>query len=49
VMPHYLAYYVPGYHPWKAGKMFSYERWIEVFGQTNDPIAAGNALHATGL
>ncbi len=48
VMPHYLAYYVPGYHPWKEGKMFSYERWIEVFGQTNDPIAAGNALHATG-
>ena len=29
--------------------MVSYERWLEVFGQTNDPIAAGNALHATGL
>ena len=49
VIPHYLAYYVPGYHPWQEGKMFSYERWLEVFAQTNDPIAAGNALHATGL
>ncbi len=49
VMPHYLAYYIPGYHPWKEGAMFSYERWIEVYGQTGDPIAAGNALHATGI
>jgi predicted metal-dependent hydrolase len=48
VLPHYAAYFVPGYHPWKAGKMHSYERWVEVFGQTNDPIAAGNALHAAG-
>jgi predicted metal-dependent hydrolase len=48
VLPHYAAYFVPGYHPWKAGKMHSYERWVEVFGQTNDPIAAGTALHAAG-
>ncbi|MDE0854371.1 MAG: metal-dependent hydrolase [Nevskia sp.] len=49
VVPHYLAYYVPGYHPWKEGKMYAYERWIEVFRQTRDPIAAGDALHAAGI
>jgi predicted metal-dependent hydrolase len=49
VVPHYLAYYRPGYHPWSEGRMSSYERWVEVFGQTHDPIAAGNALHATGI
>jgi predicted metal-dependent hydrolase len=49
VLPHYLAYYLPGYHPWKAGAMFSYERWVEVYRETGDPIAAGNALHACGV
>jgi len=49
VIPHYLAYYVPGYHPWKEGKMQAYERWVEVFTRSGDPIAAGDALHATGI
>jgi predicted metal-dependent hydrolase len=49
VIPHYLAYYIPGYHPWKKGKMQAYECWLETFTQTNDPIAAGNALHAAGV
>ena len=49
VIPHYLAYYVPGYHPWKEGKMQAYEQWLEVFSRTRDPIAAGDALHATGI
>ena len=49
VIPHYLAYYIPGYHPWKEGKMAAYEQWLEVFKQTSDPIAAGNALHAAGV
>jgi uncharacterized protein len=49
VIPHYLAYYRPGYHPWSEGKMAPYERWVEVYTQTRDPIAAGDALHAMGV
>jgi predicted metal-dependent hydrolase len=49
VIPHYLAYYRPGYHPWQEGKMAPYERWVEVFTRTRDPIAAGDALHAMGI
>ncbi|MDR3416772.1 MAG: metal-dependent hydrolase [Nevskia sp.] len=48
VIPHYLAYFVPGYHPWKAGGTAFYERWTEVFAKTGDPIAAGDAMHALG-
>ena len=49
VVPHYLAYYRPGYHPWDEGKMAPYERWVEVYTRTRDPIAAGDALHAMGI
>jgi predicted metal-dependent hydrolase len=49
VLPHYLVYFIPGYHPWKAGHMKSYERWTEVYTRTRDPIAAGDALHAMGV
>lgn len=45
---YYLAYYKPGFHPWKVKEMPSYGTWLKVFEQTGDPIAAGNALHAAG-
>jgi predicted metal-dependent hydrolase len=45
LLPHYLAYYLPGFHPWKNGQMLSYGRWREVFEQTGgDAIAASEAL-----
>ncbi len=45
LVPHYLAYYLPGYHPWKAGQMDSYERWRGTFERTGgDAIAAAEAL-----
>lgn len=46
---YYFAYYKPGFHPWKVKEMPSYGKWVEVFKETGDPIAAGNALHAAGL
>ncbi|MBL6750708.1 MAG: metal-dependent hydrolase [Nevskia sp.] len=49
VIGHYLAYFKPGYHPWEAGQMGSYQRWRETYDATGDPIAAGNALHAYGV
>ncbi|KGM38940.1 hypothetical protein JY96_00030 [Aquabacterium sp. NJ1] len=45
---YYLAYYKPGFHPWKVKEMPSYGTWLKVFERTGDPIAAGNALHAAG-
>ena len=48
VVPHYLSYFRPGYHPWQEGRMHSYELWVEAFTRTGDPIAAGNVLHAAG-
>jgi predicted metal-dependent hydrolase len=45
---YYLAYYKPGFHPWKVREMPSYGTWLQTFERTGDPIAAGNALHAAG-
>jgi uncharacterized protein len=45
---YYFSYYKPGFHPWKLREMPSYSKWVEVFKNTGDPIAAGNALHAAG-
>ena len=45
LIPAYLAYYVPGFHPWKMGQMESYDIWLQAFDQSGgDAIAAGNAV-----
>jgi len=45
LMPHYLAYFIPGFHPWKFGDMRIYETWSRTFQETGgDAIAAGDAL-----
>ena len=47
LMPHYLAYFLPGFHPWKFGDMEIYRRWTQAYEETgHDPIAAGDALVA---
>ncbi|RRS04864.1 metal-dependent hydrolase [Aquabacterium soli] len=45
---HYLQYFKPGYHPWKAGQLDSYQIWLDTFNRTGNPILAGEALHAAG-
>ena len=45
---HYFQYYKPGYHPWKAGQLDSYQIWLDTFNRTGNPILAGEALHAAG-
>lgn len=43
--PHYLAYFRPGFHPWKAGQMNAYATWRQAFEATQgDAIAAADAL-----
>lgn len=50
LMPHYLAYFIPGFHPWKFGDMRIYETWAQAFRATNgDAIAAGDAVAAAEL
>ncbi|MGQ0618799.1 MAG: metal-dependent hydrolase [Panacagrimonas sp.] len=47
LLPHYLAYYKPGFHPWKAGQIDSYAVWRRGFdGSGGDAIAAAEALRA---
>lgn len=43
---YYLAYFKPGFHPWKVKEMPSYGTWLRTFEATGDAVAAGNALHA---
>lgn len=49
VLPHYLAYFSPGFHPWKHGDLDAYRRWRAAYDSTNgDAIAAGDALARSG-
>jgi predicted metal-dependent hydrolase len=40
----YFAYLKPGFHPWQAPAVASYEPWKRLLKETGDPIAAGNGL-----
>jgi hypothetical protein len=45
LMPHYLMYYLPGFHPWKAGRMTGFERWQRAYRESGgNPIAAADAI-----
>lgn len=47
LLPHYLAYFIPGFHPWKHGDMDIYQRWTQRFHETGgDAIAAADAVAA---
>lgn len=45
LLPHYLAYYRPGFHPWKdSGRMDAFETWQQAFrANGGDPLAASEA------
>ncbi len=43
LMPHYLAYFIPGFHPWKFGDLKMYEAWTLAYNK-DGAIAAGDAL-----
>lgn len=45
LLPHYLAYFKPGFHPWKHGDMRIYQHWTSAFeAGGGDAIAAGDAV-----
>jgi hypothetical protein len=51
LLPHYLAYFLPGFHPWKFGQMETYQVWLEAYNKSGgDAIAAADAtLAATAV
>ena len=46
LMPHYLAYFLPGFHPWKFGDLEIYRVWTAAFAKNNDAIEASDAVLA---
>lgn len=44
LMPHYLAFYLPGFHPWKFGKTKRMQIWLDEFERHGDPIAASEQV-----
>ncbi|HVT37311.1 MAG TPA: metal-dependent hydrolase [Nevskiaceae bacterium] len=47
LMPHYLLYFLPGFHPWKFGDMRIYETWTRAYAK-DGAIAAGDAVALAG-
>lgn len=45
LLGHYFAYFKPGFHPWQAGEMSNYRRWVAAYEQSGDPVAAADAAH----
>ena len=44
LMPHYLAYFLPGFHPWNHGSMEVYHVWQQAYERSGgDMIAAAEA------
>jgi predicted metal-dependent hydrolase len=43
LLGHYFAYFKPGFHPWQAGEMNNYRRWVAAYESSGDPIAAADA------
>ncbi len=43
LIPHFAAYFKPGFHPWKHGDMRTYDNWQRRYAETGDAISAGNA------
>ena len=45
LLPHYLRYFKPGFHPWQHGDMRVYQRWTASFeDRGGDAIAAADAV-----
>ncbi|MBU6281995.1 metal-dependent hydrolase [bacterium] len=45
---YYVQYYRRDFHPWKIDEMASYGTWLDAFARTGDPVAASEALVASG-
>lgn len=47
MMPHYISYYRPGYHPWDKGETRAFQRWREEYDRHGgDAVAASDSFLA---
>ena len=44
MIPSYLSFFKPGFHPWDAGVVPTYKVWLDTFNRTGDPLKAGEVL-----
>jgi predicted metal-dependent hydrolase len=45
LLPHYLAYFKPGFHPWQQGDLDTYRLWRDAYENSgDDAIAAADAV-----
>jgi uncharacterized protein len=50
LLPHYLTYFKPGFHPWQHGDMSIYRQWVDAFNaRGGDAIAASDEVMARTL
>jgi uncharacterized protein len=47
LLPHYLTYFKPGFHPWKHGDMRIYQQWVDAYNaRGGDAVAASDEVMA---
>ncbi len=50
LLPHYLTYFKPGFHPWKHGDLSIYRQWVDAFNaRGGDAVAASDEVMARTL
>ncbi len=47
LLPHYLAYFRPGFHPWRHGDLSIYRQWVDAYEAAHgDALAAADSVMA---
>lgn len=46
MLRYYWTYYKPGYHPWQETGQPGYERWLQAFDASGDPVHASERMRA---
>ncbi len=50
LLPAYLAYFKPSFHPWAHGSMDTYQLWVDAYERnSHDAVAAGDEVMAQTL
>ena len=50
LLPHFLTYFKPGFHPWKHGDMDIYRQWVRAYeARGGDAVAASDEVMARTL
>jgi uncharacterized protein len=45
MMPEFLAWFRPGFHPWETGMPEKVAAWLEEYGEHGDPMRASAAVY----